>query len=443
MLLTTGLRSTTHKSSRTSTSKVKMPTRFRPRKSNGIGAMMTLKHVAIIMTLSTLTLAMMACGGDPQREDTSPSHSGTASSVPRVSDVFGAAEWSIETTENHSVLDVQPNRLFTREAKTLSAYSSTGEKVWQYELPTSHISIETKNGIVVIIWKTTAEDTTQNKKKSILKMTILSQEDGTVKEERELKELTDTDKDLTGATRFGNTTFQLDQTLNTIDSDGNIATINMKEYKIPEYQNIHVIGRTPFWTPAASQDSLTSPNWALKEFPGATENEIFSIRPMAIDREFDLIIVQVDKKEGPNLYFAVKATTGEIAYQITCPSEPPASPSQTRVNGGPEAVAKHSPNGKYSVWGAMRLTSTEGRCVGGGDQGSVWFTAVDDNGTAYGDAEPTRQTPEEIVIAPANGQPRVTEASVPIGIMNNNLAIHATAHNGETKGETITGNPIT
>ncbi len=86
------------------------------------------------------------------------------------------------------------------------------------------------------------------------------------------------------------------------------------------------------------------------------------------------------------------------------------------------------------------MSETEGKCFGGGDgEKKIEFTAVADDGTAYGETEDG-----ELVVVTNGGEAEVFEALVPVGVMNGDIAIHVSGEDDEgVWGDpTITANPI-
>jgi len=114
-----------------------------------------------------------------------------------------------------------------------------------------------------------------------------------------------------------------------------------------------------------------------------------------------------------------------------------------------------SPNGKYGVFGPFRYTRSGATCISGNaGQRHAVFSAIDDNGTAYG--YPAFNTPPgtyEFVVAPLNGAARLI--TLPDknqklywvgGFMKGNIAIHTdleTPHPNPSSGiRTVTGNSL-
>ena len=167
--------------------------------------------------------------------------------------------------------------------------------------------------------------------------------------------------------------------------------------------------------------------------PSLKPSTAFLANILAIDRKQGLSVLEVTPlpygESAPPIY-VVDTKTGQVVYELQCPD---------LLSTG-EMIARNSPNGRYGVAGPFWMSETEGKCFGGGDgQKTIEFSAVDDNGTAYGETDEG-----ELVVITKGGEPEVSDAPVPIGVMDGNIAIHIDGEKGAGFwiDPTITANPI-
>ncbi|EPH03220.1 hypothetical protein HMPREF1531_01277 [Propionibacterium sp. oral taxon 192 str. F0372] len=410
---------------------------------------MKLKRAAITLTLTALALSTAACGGgsdNPQPSESaansaasnSASPSASSSSTPssfEVGDNFGPAKWTLTRDPSHDEdVIVRPEQvvLATRSSEMITAlavYSSSGEPLWDLQLEQG-VDVQVLEKTVVMVDSKNVKSSTLDKDTRMSKITLLSLKDGSTQKEIEVP----SDKVFTNDETI---VFESDNTVNAIAWDGSVVNVDKAKLDRASPGKVSVVGTTLFWPKDNSADALVSANWTLQDFPNLPEKEVSAIDPLAIDNKLGLLIVQAMHGAAPKpSYFAVKAETGEIAYELSCPGY---SHSDASTN-----IARNSPNGKYGVMESIWISADKGRCIGGGEQKEVELLAVDDSGTAYGTWAEEKMDDDQFVTVPANGEAKVSTGYYPVGIMTGGLGVHVLGFRQEGtifRAKSITGNP--
>ena len=403
------------------------------------------KRIIIPTALALSALVVLtACGAaDPEGGSSAKRTAKPAEESVRgfpVGAPFGEAEWSIKADPSiDTTVDVRPDRLIvttgsadtSAETQTVRAYTNKGEQAWTYKVPQS-AQLGVLDRTVAVLAKSEDKGSGLDKPHAVGKLTLLSQEDGSVVKEIDIPDGTAT------INEFGSIAFYGDSGLSFVDEDSKITTVKAERAGLNDGG---LVAGVPFWLSknnSASPNVLNSESWTLTEVPGIAQKDIFEMSVLAVDNKLGLIVVQVGHgATAERSYFAVQAKTGKVAYALDCPGY---SHSDSSTN-----TSRNSPNGQYGVLESLWLSESKGQCFGGGEQKSVELFAVGDDGTAYGDSALGTGQGNELVVVPAGGEPKVSHAPTPVGVMNGGIAIHVDGLRAEGttfRGSMITGNPI-
>lgn len=405
----------------------------------------TVARIRAAAALAVLALMLTACGGGGTKAPEATSSAGTDTAETAKPDEpavegfavgkpFGDAEWSVALDPSStSVVDaVRPDRVIvttttgtgSNQAQTLHAYTDQGEEAWTHDVP-QFAEVGVLETSVAVLAKKEVEGSGLDTAKTVTELTLLSQDDGSVITEKELPD------DTAGINDLGSIVYRsaddLD-VLSLVSEDGKVTELNADQTDV---NDAGFVGDVPFWLTkdnSAATNVLHGGSWTLSEFPGIDE-EIFEMDVLAVDNRLGLIVVQAGHGATDALaYFAVRAETGEVAYEFDCPDY---SHTNSSTN-----IANSSPDGEYGVHESIRLSASKARCFGGGDgQKSVELQTVDDDGTAYGLTDPDTTEDHDLVVIPSGGEPEISDAPIPAGIMDGGIAVHLVQ-------STITGNPI-
>jgi hypothetical protein len=401
-------------------------------------------RMAATAALLSAALVLGACGGTPDESDsdkpttettestevadategaegteTTDGAERTGSSVEGfpVGKPFGDAAWSIEVSGDTRVT-VRPDRVIVDTTglttRTIRAYTGEGKKAWEREVPgrnPEHVPVWVLDETVAILGEVETEGSGLDEDKTTQVLTLLSQEDGTEVAEEDSA---------------------------SVDAQGVIYKDDKSQALTEEGQ---LVDYEPVETFTINADSVAG----IPLDPSIKTDGFIDAEILAINRRQGMAIFNVTR-EAPDMefaFFGVDTETGKVAYELECQGY--------KHTDSENNVAESSPNGKYGVHESVWMTATEGKCFGGDyGQKSIEFTAVDDNGTAYGITEVSGLAAPELVVIPKGGEPEVLEAPAPVGIMNGGIAVHINgkATNGN-RNETIyqhatliTGNPI-
>lgn len=413
----------------------------------------TTTRAAAASVVFTLTAGLTACGGEgstdgaeagtsttnesPAEETAEPAQP-AVESFP-VGEPFGQAVWSVDIGEGEKTVFVRPDRVFVDnlnlDTRTIHAYTSEGAEAWTYELSGHEYPENAKIGVfdetVAVLEQVETEASGLDLAGTATRLTALSQEDGSVVAEEEIS------GDAFSINSFGSIVYwgEGEDTLSFVTETGEIVDVEAPD---AQPNKAGLVNGIPFWIDRSNHVNTAS--WSSREDLGLDQSEFIGAEVLAVDNRQGLLVLQVSSGVGVDLsYYGVRAETGEVAYELSCPGY---SHSDSQAD-----IARNSPNGEYGVLESVWVSADEGQCFGGEDgQRSIELIAVDDNGTAYGDAAPGSSGSEELVVIPAGGEPEVSEGPTPVGIMNGDIAVHVNGSRTEgtafTGATTISGNPI-
>jgi hypothetical protein len=383
-------------------------------------------------------LALTACGGGSDDGASAPADAPSAddqsAEAPKppvesfpVGEPFEEAVWSVKVSlpstggvvkTRDNPVKVRGDRLIVEYeeldgARGIVAFAPDGAPVWSHEV-SQMASIGVLDSTVAILQTETIEGSGLEKDTSTVTLTLLSQQDGSTVAEMQ-------DPDL--------------NRVKSISDFGEILVFGDPLRYVSEDGAIHEAGQydpqvargIPFIEDGLAEVVPLDPS--IEELDDAFRTDI-----RAIARKQEVAILQIAYgATSQYVTYAVNAESGDVIGKLDCNN---AKHTDSDTN-----VAYSSPNGRYGVLEAYWISGDEVRCYAGDrDTRGVEFTAVDDNGTAYGTTLEMNATvdPELVVIA-ADGSIAVSPlpqgASAPVGIMEGGIAIHV-------RGDTITGNPI-
>lgn len=371
-------------------------------------------------------LALTGCGGAPDDAEannaavteTQPEEQAEAVEGFPVGEPFEDAAWSVEVSlpdtgttvkTRDRPVHVRGDRLIVEHegvdgSSGVVAFSSDGEQVWAHEIPETATVGGVLEETVAVFEDSETEASGLDRAERITELTLLSLEDGSVVAEVELPD------SAVGVTDYGEIVYT-DDGLKTVTEDG-----ELHEAEEPEEE---AVGE------ALGGDRLVDP---IPLDAAINPDDAFESEVRAIAKKQDVAVVQVGRGASPEWStYAVDARSGEVIDELEC--------SNAEHTDGDTNVGRNSPNGEYSVLEAYWISADEVRCFAGDDDTKgVEFTAVDDDGTAYGTS-----SEDELAVVTADGEAQVSDlpdgASAPIGIMDGGIAVHL-------RGSTITGNPI-
>lgn len=348
-----------------------------------------------------------------------------------VGEPFGEAAWSIgEVRDSSDTAAVRGDRLIIhREVypKSVTSYAPDGSEVWYFDLPgrgdPDIYDVQILDEVVAILTRAEVDGEGLEESSFVAKVLLLSIQDGSV--------VTETDLPIEDSHAF--------PPANLI-GDGVYMTEGGELRDIPaENTTPKFIDGVPVWTEAGDSGNgevLSAENWQGLEYSFAERKEV-------VNRERGLVLVDEPDTDDESLVgHILNIHTGDVLFSITSETNAFAEHEVGRywspVGDGESSVC--SPSGEFSVSGALWISESEGRCIGGGDgQQNVTLTAVDDAGTAYGISEESK-----LVTVPAGGEAQVSDLpevgapntpSPPFAIMDGGLALH-------WDGLTVTANPI-
>lgn len=323
-----------------------------------------------------------------------------------VGEPFGDAAWAVKFEDATAEVNTRPDRLIVYTSNIIRAYTPDGKVDWSRKVP-GDTEVWVLDETVATLEEVTSEGSGLDQDQTAERITLLSQKDGSVVAEKDVA------RHSTSVDRYGVIVF--DDGKSALTEDG--RTIDHE----PRDSDLEWGGVGPVSVGGTPID------------PSLRPSKVFAASILAIDRKQGLSVLSVTPlpygESEPPIY-VVDTKTGQVVYELQCPD---------LLSTG-EMIARNSPNGKYGVAGPFWMSETEGKCFGGGDgQKTIEFSAVDDNGTAYGETDEG-----ELVVITKGGEPKVSDAPVPIGVMNGNIAIHI---DGERPAAfwvdpTITANPI-
>lgn len=348
-----------------------------------------------------------------------------------VGEPFGEAAWSIgEVRDSSDTAAVRGDRLIIhREVypKSVTSYAPDGNEVWYFDLPgrgdPDIYDVQILDEVVAILTRAEVDGEGLEESSFVAKVLLLSIQDGSV--------VTETDLPIEDSHAF--------PPANLI-GDGVYMTEDGELRDIPaENTTPRLIDGVPVWTEASDSgngDVLSTESWQGLEYSFAEQKEV-------VNRERGLVLVdEPDAGDESLVGHILNVHTGDVLFSITSETNAFAEHAVGRywspVGDGESSIC--SPSGEFAVSGALWISESEGRCIGGGDgQQNVTLTAVDDAGTAYGISEESK-----LVTVPAGGEAQVSDLpevgapktpSPPFAIMDGGLALH-------WDGLTVTANPI-
>lgn len=340
---------------------------------------------------------------DPPARDIQAEREAAEASIP-VGAPFGDAVWRVEA-EGSTRVNVRPDRLIvdstTPASRTIRAFTADGKEKWDYSLSGDDVGsaeVWVLDETVAVLEEVTTEGSGLDKDQTNEQLTLLSQEDGT--------EITT--EAAASVNEFGVVVFKDGESA--LTEEGETVAYKAPEYKYTDDKQTPVYGIPPVEFPI---------------FQDLESDEYVEVEPLATGLKEDILIIYASAG-GETTYYAVDTKAGRVAYELPCSS-------------GLSSTLR-SPNGEYGVNGSIWMSETEGKCFGGGDgEKKIEFTAVADDGTAYGETEDG-----ELVVVTNGGEAEVFEALVPVGVMNGDIAIHVSGEDDEgVWGDpTITANPI-
>lgn len=406
----------------------------RQHKGNMTSITMLKKRTATLGSLSiAATIALTGCGATDSPITASGADANTSAEKTEgfpVGEPFGEAVWTVGDIEQSDEVAVRGDRLIVRtEEGRISGYTSNGDQEWSYDLPeqSNGIDVQILNQTVAVLTGGTSEGEGLNETKMVANVVFLSIEDGSLISEAVLP--------LASADDFPPTQLK---------GDGAYLTEDGKLHEFPSnylttFPDVAsrsdgsdaitaVVNGIPIWSDNGGNNLVTE-SWRDDDHKG----------PSLIDQPRGRLLVS-ERGNSQKYGSVLDAQTGSILFDIECGDDSQSSNgSSTWANpsGGIETVS--SPNSQYLISGAIWLSDTEGRCLGGGEgQQDVTLTAVDDAGTAYG------MTSEgKLVVVPSNGEHQVSELPEtgahggvsPFAVMDGDLALH-------WNGSSISANPI-
>lgn len=381
-----------------------------------------------------LTLTGCADGGDTPAPRATTTTSSAPSAAPTdeeqtpavpVGAPFEDASWSLDARSDALVL-VTPDRLITDGpvldgALAITAWSADGEQVWSHEISEGVTDIRALSETVAFVERREVKGTGLDKTRLVIIVTLLSLDDGEIVAEVEVPDSEIGRHGLTFSIKnpdwgsAGSDGFIL------VAEDGTTQEIN------PGYaEDVDAVASIPFWS---NTSELQTESWNSRDL-GLGMSSV-----MVIDPGQGLLLLQDTSGNGEaDTFSMVQAETGAILYTVSCPTD---QYGWGASGGNDGTLAQNSPNRQYGVAGRLTFSATESRCVGGGDQQNVTLTAVDDDGTAYGET-----ADGQLVVVALGGEPQVSElpagARSPIGVMKGDIAVHRDERTG-----VVTGNHIT
>lgn len=389
--------------------------------------------LAISSIAAIASLALAGCSGDSPdsgsgggAEETMPEE---VVSIP-VGEAFREPVWSVQVEAEPIQPLVTGDHVVAIVHGEVRAWDAKGTEAWQVPIPdkgedSEPVLRQVSSEVVAVV--TTGESEGQGLSESgyAAGVTLINLASG------ETEDVEITDEANTPALADSGLAFMLS------DGTGVVVSSSGKKQKIPGIATtsgppndadldvpLVVVGETPIWATATGTEAgigYTTGSWSTGDLD--LLEHAFSSTIEGVDQGLGLVIVGSHARE--HAYAVVDAASGKILSKIDC------SPS-------PFGTASDSPNNEYGAVGSLLLSKSEARCVGG-DEGeqNVRFTAIADDGTAYGLA-----SEGELVVARADGDEPSTSklpkgATPPIGILDGNLAVHLDEDNG-----IVTANPI-
>lgn len=386
------------------------------------------KRLSAALTAAAL-IALAACGSDDtESDDSSPDESAAPSAAAvdgfPVGEPFGDAEWSVEVSlpstgatvkMRDSAVKVRGDRVIAEYEETdgrgVIAFDASGEEVWKQEVSES-ARIGVLEETVAVLEQGTEEGSGLEKDQSTTTLTLLSLKDGSTVTESDEPDLS-----------LGNS----------ITEFGEIVTLGEPRKYITEDGDVREAEEYPEDLAKAIPDLEDGLAEIVPLDSGIDElDDAFAVEVRAISRQQNVALLQVAYGGAEWATYAVEAESGEVITKLDCRN---AEHTDSDTN-----VAYSSPNGEYGVMESYWISEDDVRCYAGDEETKgVEFSAVDDDGTAYGVTSESDSTEGELAVVTADGEADVSAlpdgAPAPLGIADGGMAIHV-------KGNTITGNPI-
>lgn len=348
-----------------------------------------------------------------------PTEDPPQASLPVVEEVFGAAEWSLNVPPEGELL-VTPTRAVSHDDTTVFAVDAGGEEAWSVPLdlldqretaignqtnynPTMRL-VDTET--VAVIETGLRQGSGLEAALNVARVTLIDLESGQTQQ----VDLEGTENDAPAVDTFG-LYFEpavggAETLAYTVDAAGTVTEYGQDADPSP----IAVVGDhvlmdshddTADWTGAPLPDA----------FLWSSDGENLAMAG------------------NSDTYAWIDLDTGQAVAEGPC---------GTNV---PELIAR-SPNGEFRAYGGFvfEVAAAQSRCVGGSDgERTVTFTAVDDEGRAYGVVPPDGDS-GLLVVADLEGEETypLPAGSAPVrGIMEGGIAVH-----WDVAGGIVTGNPI-
>lgn len=379
------------------------------------------------------SLALAGCsGGSPDSgtgggaEETMPDE---VVSIP-VGEAFGEPVWSVQVEAEPIQPLVTGDHVVAIVHGEVRAWDAKGAEAWQVPIPdkdedSEPVLRQVSPEVVAVV--TTGESEGQGLSESgyAASVTLINLASG------DTEDVEITDEANTPALADSGLAFMLS------DGTGVVVSSSGEKQKIPGIATtsgppndadldvpLVVVGETPIWATDAGTEAgvgYMSDSWSTGDLD--LLEHAFSSTIEGVDQGLGLVVVGSHARE--HAYAVVDAASGKILSKIDC------SPS-------PFGTASESPNNEYGAVGSLLLSKSDARCIGGSEgEQNVRFTAVADDGTAYGQA-----SEGNLVVAPADGGVPTTSglpegAAPPIGVLEGDLAVHFDDETG-----IVTANPI-
>jgi hypothetical protein len=364
--------------------------------------------------------------GSPTGPDTAtgpaddPAENPPAASLPVVEEVFGDAEWSLSVPPEGELL-VTPTRVVSHDDTTVFAVDESGDEAWSVPLdllddreqaignqtnhnPTMRL-VDTET--VAVVETGSRQGTGLEAAANVARVTLIDLISGQTRQ----VDLDGSESDFPAVEEFGlyfEPAAGGDETLAyTVDAAGTVTEYSQDDDPSP----FAVVGDHVLMD---SHDDAA--DWTGAPLPDA----------FIASSDAENLAVAGDG----DTYAWVDLGTGQGVAEGPC------------GNNALRLIAR-SPNGAFRAWAGFvyDAATARSRCVGGGEgERTVDFTAVDDDGRAYGMVPPDDGDDGQLVVADLEREdtfPLPTSYAVVQGVMEGGIAVHWDAANG-----IVTGNPI-
>lgn len=429
----------------------------------------TLGGVALVSAL-----ALAACSTDetdPDTPESPPEEQEAEFTELSVGEPFGEASWGMDDVDN--IVTVTADRVVAEQGGELVAWDSEGEEVWSESLPgessTSEDDEDVDDGLadaaeneedapdggagdapddgqaevddglgdgvevrqigpetVAVIMTGEVEGEDLDLDSYGAEVTLHDITDGSVISEHEIEGDENSYPDLSN----DGLAFVLPSGEGlAITADGEertvegFATQGGPPDNVPVDNPVGTVGNTVFWTTDDGAEESTgsaTDTWQTDQF-GLLDYAL-SAGITSVDQAQGTVVVTAQGEEAAHAW--VDAESGEVLTELEEPFE--------------EALV-YSPNSEYAVSGSSVISGTDVESVGGSAEGqeAVVFTAITDDGTAYG----STMDGDDFVVVPEGGEPEVSDlpegSESPVAVLEGDLAVHYDSDEG-----VVNANPI-